>query len=441
MTDWLRTLVMTANALVIAFLGGAAVSRFEVWPHGAIASLMDVVAFDEASNTGVVERLRRGWATEPRAVLVEVSPAASAGRDLRAPAFQARRQPLSLTLTRPQMPGFLVVAGAFDFTDGQFGAVLIGPDGTLLHSWTISEAGLDWGGKPDAQIFLHGFAPLPDGSVLASFDQGTSLQRVDVCSNRVWAQPGAFHHAITVGDVAAWALQSRRTLSKGQYQDAIVRFDLDTGNALSAFSITDLIAANPDLDIFGIRQDDYYRASEWAADPFHTNDVDPLPQDLADAFEMFAAGDLLLSLRSLNLIVVVDPDTLAVKWWRSSAWRRQHDPDWLPDGRIAVYDNNMHRGPARIVAIDPASNTVETLLDGAAHDFTAPIRGRVDIRGGDILVTSAQQGRVFAVGEAGETWLDLRNLFDDKRALLVSDARFLPLDFFDGAVWERCAPG
>src|SRR5690606_39813819 len=91
-------------------------------------------------------------------------------------------------------------------------------------------------------------------------------------------------------------------------------------------------------------------------DPFHPNDAEPLRADMADAFPMFEAGDVLLSMRELNLITVVDIETGKMKWWRYGPWFKQHDPDFQPDGRITVLDNATGTGASRVLAIRPGEN-------------------------------------------------------------------------------------
>ena len=76
-------------------------------------------------------------------------------------------------------------------------------------------------------------------------------------------------------------------------------------------------------------------------DPTHLNDVEVLSAEMASAFPMFSAGDLMMSFRHLNTVLVVDPTNWQVKWAMTGPWLMQHDPDFLPNGHILVYDNRV----------------------------------------------------------------------------------------------------
>jgi len=67
-------------------------------------------------------------------------------------------------------------------------------------------------------------------------------------------------------------------------------------------------------------------------DPLHLNDIEPLPASMASEYPLFDAGDLLVSLRYPDLVLVVDPDSETVKWYESRYFTRQHDPDFLGNG-------------------------------------------------------------------------------------------------------------
>ena len=82
--------------------------------------------------------------------------------------------------------------------------------------------------------------------------------------------------------------------------------------------------------------------------------------------------------------MVLDPKTGLIKWTARGPWFGQHDPGFLPNGRISIYDNRdlynydcsdqgrpRPRDP-RILQLDPSTGHVETFYEGTVDhpDFT-----------------------------------------------------------------------
>jgi hypothetical protein len=284
---------------------------------------------------------------------------------------------------------------------------------------------------------------LPDGSVIFSFIPGVTLQRVDACSRRVWATPGSFHHAVSLANDKnfVWSLRDEPVNEK-EVTETLVRVAVATGEVVKRISVDDIVAANPTIDILQIKQDDdnwgngnpRNKPEVWGYDPLHLNDVEELPAAYAGSFNGFVAGDLLVSVRNLNLIFVLDPETLKVKWWHSGSWRRQHDPDWEPNGTISLLDNRMSRDYSRIVRITPFSDQVEVAFDGRTNDFYTRIRGNHQFTpAGNLLVASTQQGRAFEVDRDGQPVLEVYSTRPggDEYNYPLSDAQWLGLDSVD----------
>jgi len=335
----------------------------------------------------------------------------------------------------PDAPkAYRVIFGTFDFDDKRYGAVLLGPQGKVKHIWKPSQEDVPWDHRDDANVFPHGFDVGRDGSIYAAYDNGTSLTKYDYCGNIAWRLQGGFHHSITLGDDGTlWVWGP--TLDDPNRNDCLVQIDDATGKILKAITLEKVISANPEIDIFGIRQLDEHNRSIWVEDgggQWHPNDIDPLPAALASKYPQFKAGDLLVSLRSVDLVFVMDPDTLKVKWWRQGLVRRQHDPDWGQDGTITIFNNNMHRDHSSIIGIDPKTYKSKVLLDGKKYNFYTHIQGKHQmLPGGGILTTSPQQGRVFEVDRKGKVVFEFLNVYDDQnRALSISEAKNLPLDYF-----------
>lgn len=351
-------------------------------------------------------------------------------------------------------PGYIIIWGAFDFSDSLHAAILIDEKGRVIHKWIPEPDAfrekIDARNKEqkDAENEIkyktpkdlpQGFSVFPDGSIVFNDgDSGNGMQKINFCSEPVWVKLGRFNHSIEKqkGGRALWTID-------GDNVNMLHKIDAETGRTLNVIEISGIMRSNPEHDILSLRNDDL--DNKWLNDRWHFNDVEPLPVGYADAFDDFEAGDLLLSSRSLNTLMVVDSVSSKIKWSRIGAFSRQHDPDWQPDGRITVYDNQTRdvfggsgseQGDnprfSRILSIKQGSGGREVLYDGKNDCFYSSIRGKHQVLpDGSILITSSLQGRIMIADRNGETVFEFLNKYDEEKTLQVSEAVWVPKDFFD----------
>lgn len=185
-------------------------------------------------------------------------------------------------------------------------------------------------------------------------------------------------------------------------------------------------------------------------DPTHLNDIDPLPDSLADEYPLFESGDVAVSLRHLDLIFVLNPQSERVKWAASEPWFYQHDPDWLGEGWIGVFDNrpdNTDRGTmlggSRIVAVQPQTDSTEILFPTSrSEEFYTHHRGKWQALWNDnLLLTEEEAGRVVEVAPNGETvWEWVHAPIGEGLVPAVTKAVRVGVTSDDVSAWP-CSPG
>jgi hypothetical protein len=407
------------SSVILAYGAGAATVHFQLFPYPELwRSYTEVKDF--------IQHWKNDLGIEPTRYLV-------AGRD----AAGGEAVPQRGRAVR----GLRVVAGYFHDRAAATGAILLDEHETELHFWPIDyhriAASIEEAFPHARHNFLHGFEVLPDGSIVVSFDGGGVLARLDACGQVLWALPGGYHHAISrEGDGTLWAVGGP---GSDLYANSISQIDPDAGTLLRTIDFDDSLLARMGKGVFFIRRLEEAPEPEWLPDPLHLNDVEVLEESMADAFPLFEAGDIMLSLRNLNLIVVADAKDLRVKWWQHGPWHRQHDPDFLANGRISVFGNNMNGDASRIIEIDPVTRKTQVVFEGSPQlPFYTWRRGnhqRLD--NGNILITEAEVGRVFEVDRSGSLVWEYQNRFDQERNLLVSAAIWVPPDFFEPGA-PRC---
>ena len=437
---WAQRVALTYLGTILIAVWGYGIGKYRWWPHSLIQEIGEFVEGDpEEVKTTVLQKLQNDFGGEPHRKLVKyradkVHPE-RVYQTLQLPRKKIRRAHPLVFMKDQATRGLRFIYGSFDNQEGINGALLLSPEGQLLWEWIVHERGVSWKqAATEERKFPHGVLVGADGSLTFSFDNGVSLQKFDRCSRKIWATKSRVDHSLNLSpDGRIWGVVS---------PDKLAVFNAKTGKILKVVSMKRWIKKNPDIDPLGLRQIDYNNKSRWSGRGggyWHPNDAEPLPKAYAKAFPQFEAGDLLISYRSINLVFVISPTTQKIKWWRIGAWRRQHDPDWRPDGTITVFNNNMHQKVSSIVKIDPKTYQHEIIFDGTKERFYTWMRGKHEILdNGHIVVSSPQQGRAFEVTPQGEVVFEFVNRYDDTRTLLVSEMITLPTDYFGDHLQEPC---
>jgi Arylsulfotransferase (ASST) len=375
----------------------------------------------------------------------------------------SRYEGAGVTINSPEndQTDLLLISGFFKDTNE---LQLIHRDGSVVARWPVSYHKLvpdpDFiprGLAPatDWNIGIHGALAMPDGSVVFNFDYGGTV-RLDRCNNVEWVIHRQTHHSVQRAEKGGFWVAGRRSVLDPEspyppfetpfQEDTVMRIS-DDGKILSEFSAVKLFYDNNLQSILTATGSHFVTGMDWDHEVVHLNKVGELPSALAADFPMFEAGDLVLSIRELNMILVVDPTGSKVRWWKIGPWLRQHDPQFIPGGRILLFNNNvfnlfgdteprtpvtMHR-VSQVMAVDPATGHSEVLFGGVpGENLLSVVRGKVaqTPRGG-LLITEADDGRVLETNAARQVIWEYINRYSEKELAELTQARLYPVKYFD----------
>lgn len=394
--------------LLCTAAGGFWVAYKQVWPFHLIAE-----------SAHVVKSLARHGAV--------VAP----GRLRMAPVGANR------TVMTVHLPDQTITAGAyallaFDDSRNAYSVFLYAGNGSFIHKIPIDDMALSATAQ-HRQNGPHGMAVLADGSVLIGFDRLGLLARISVCGKEIWTRSGFFHHSLAPSaDGGLWTWYGKAS-AYGQMQD-IVKIDPTTGADMARIPLQEIaLRDGRTAHIFGVYQG-YHFVPDAASprDIFHPNDVEELLPALAPAFPQFTAGDLLISLRNIDLLAVISQEGV-VKWHSRGPWLRQHDPDFEPDGQIAVFDNSSGRPRSHILRINPADHSFTNATAKFTGAFKSEARGKHQLLpNGNRLITIPEQGQALEITADGRLAVEFNNVFtaDPRFNDDLVNAQWLPEGFF-----------
>jgi hypothetical protein len=318
-------------------------------------------------------------------------------------------------------PGYTLYTVAPDLS-----AHLIDMNGHEVHRWFVPHDQA----MPEANglrtLFgllepqIEGGYLYPNGDVILIYEvkaldfPGAPLIKLDKDSRIIWRTEIQSHHAIQIyGDkiyvltgevVAASQQQHQPTDPKDAHTAAggeqVSVLDAN-GKVLSTHSIGKAMENAKNMRLIDELMLDH------SYDPLHSNSLDVLTEETAHFIPGAKPGNVLLSLRNLDMLAVMDLESDTMVWALRGGWRKQHDARMLPNGHILVFDNQgglMKYGQSRVLEVDP--NTAGTVwsYDGKESD---PLNseenrgGAQRLSNGNTLINESNAGRILEVTPDG----------------------------------------
>jgi hypothetical protein len=281
-------------------------------------------------------------------------------------------------------------------------AHLVDREGRPLWRWSYSFARAFPGRSPNRETqFWRRVRLLPGGDLLVLV-QGAGVFRLDKSSRLLWAsEVSAYNDLVATpgGGVLTLVKEARRIpgLRGGGevLEDFLVELGPD-GRERSRVSILRALLASPWAS---------WLPAEGSADLLHSNTVVPLDGSLAAVHPAYAAGNVLLSLREIDALVVLDPQRGSLQHALRGGWRRQHQPVPLPSGELVLFDNRGgERGGSRVLRVDPRDGAVTWEHTHHGERQLRSIQAGVvqALPNGNLLVVESEIGRAHEITFDGE---------------------------------------
>jgi hypothetical protein len=437
MRDRVAKILFVLAVLALVWLYGVAAQLFQLFPQ---PQLMYLYSLSRQAVLQIMEEngLRHPWWYQ----------------EIASPDWQVKiPQPDEVS------PGYVLVSGIKE--DNELMVKIIDNQGKAVHEWDV-----DWfklwpepkhlpanvipKRKPGSHI--HGIVFLPNGDLVFNFER-LGLIRLGYCGEVRWRLPRSTHHSVQADSNGNFWVPGRNYLVKPNRLDKFRNFTdgyipvllevSPEGEIKSEIPVYDLLIDNGLNGLLYLSTKNNW-GTRVSGDLLHLNDIEPFPGDMEGG--VFQPGDLMISLRNINAIIVFNTQTRKIKYLSIGQVLRQHDPDFVDGNTISVFDNNNLSAAtsersrveddlsSRIVMLDARSGERTIYYEGTkAEPFFTSIMGEHQwLDNGNLLVTESRSGRAFELNPERQIVWEYQNaLAGDLVGYggLLGEAQRLPAEF------------
>ena len=301
-------------------------------------------------------------------------------------------------------------------------AYLIDMHGNVVHKWAKNIKGGD--------AWRH-VAMCENGDLLAvAWDQ--MLIRLDWDSNVIWKRRMRAHHDVSVDESQNIYVLGREdslvfwhgipvpilgdyiaVLSpSGEIKKKVYIYDI-VKEKITLRSIAKIYRRilNPkNMRMFYDKaKTNYFLMRDTCFDIMHMNSLEVMSRGI-DGF--CKKGDLLISLRMLDLIGVVDAEKEEFIWtWGPGELDKQHHPTLLKNGNVLIFDNGFDRGFTRIIELNTFTNEIVWEYKSKPQEafYSGEMGSCQGLPNGNTLITESEKGHVFEVTKEGDVVWEFYN--------------------------------
>ena len=216
-------------------------------------------------------------------------------------------------------PGLVLVSSQWEDDDGWDSELrIIDRKGKVLHRWEIDREKVFQGGisqrRQPTETSVHGSHLSENGDVFVNLSY-VGMIKINSCGDVVWELGEGNHHGMTQADDGSFwtpAVSDNRRTSTPAYPNGFPGLDepiwmdqllhiSENGDVIDRINLLDVLKKN------GLA-DHIVKGSKYNyKDPLHINDVNYLSKSISNEYPLFGEGDMLLSLRNPNLLLVLEP--------------------------------------------------------------------------------------------------------------------------------------
>ena len=250
-----------------------------------------------------------------------------------------------------------------------------------------------------------------NGDIILGKYETKGLFRLNKNGKIIWSKDYYNHHWISHDEKNLYVpgtifLDNKKDFKEDIYKDSFVKnCEASHKSRFGTVMIIDMISGELIKEISLIES--FYKTNKAkdliekyannCMDTLHLNDVRVLNQYKANYFVNGKKGDILISLRHLNMIALVDRDTHDIKWYVQGKFNSQHSPRITNKGTVLVFDNYYKSGRSRIVEVDIKTKKILGFYSGKNENFYSSTRGRIQLIEDRIFIQSSDQGEIFEI--------------------------------------------